>query len=95
MEQGVLVLHYYLFMFRSLTVAQRAARRLGPAGVRAAVIRAPYSLSADGCGYCIKISGVQSGHAFQVLEDTGLSPRKIFRAVGQDSYEEVVGFDLP
>ena len=81
---------YYLIMCRSVTIAQRTARRLERAGLRCSVIRAPYSLSDDGCGYCVKLSGSIYKRAMTLLNGTELQPRRVFRAVGQGSYEEVV-----
>lgn len=86
---------YYCLMFRSVTFAQRAVRKLENNGIKAMSMRAPYSLSADGCGYCVKVPEPGFERAMIVLRDTEYAPGKVYRSAGQSGYEEVAERDLP
>lgn len=68
----------YLFMCRSLTYAQRAARALERAGISASVIKAPQSVSGSGCGYCVSVSGGRENRAAQILRNDNLLQGKIY-----------------
>ena len=46
----------YIFMCRSLTYAQSAARALEKNAISAAVRKAPSGLSISGCSYCVVVS---------------------------------------
>ena len=51
----------YLIMCKSLTNAQRAALLLERRGIGAAVVKAPQSLRAGGCGYAGAVRRSRSG----------------------------------
>ena len=80
---------YYLIMCRLLTHAQRTAKVLEQARIATRILRAPQELSADGCGYCVKISS-QIEYAVSLLGRKGLEPKKIYRQEYGGEYEEVV-----
>ena len=46
----------YIFMCRSLTYAQSAARALEKNAISAAVRKVPSGLSISGCSYCVGVS---------------------------------------
>lgn len=50
---------YCLILCRSLTYAQRSSRVLERAGITAAVLKAPLSVSKTGCTYCVKLKETQ------------------------------------
>lgn len=79
----------FLFMFRSLTYAQRSARALERAGLHASVIRAPKSVSTRGCGYCAVLGERYGRRALNLLEEAGLGPEKIYRRDPEGNLEEV------
>lgn len=56
-----------LFTFQSLTAAQRGQSVCRHHGISAAVIRAPVGLSANGCGFALRVSGEYAGQVSMVL----------------------------
>lgn len=68
----------FLFMCRSLTYAQRAARVLERAGISANVIKAPQSVSGNGCGYCVSVPYGKEKRAAQLLKSENLLQGKIY-----------------
>ena len=81
---------YYLLMCRSLTYAQRTARILERFGITAIITRAPQSMSAEGCAYCVKISENKLSDSLRVLKNAGAPPVKIFLSQGQQLREVTV-----
>lgn len=79
---------YYLIMCKSLTYAQRTAKFLERSGIRGDILRAPHSLAADGCGYCVKISGSYIHQAIAILRSNDLMPKRVFKANQGGQYEE-------
>ncbi|HNX99310.1 MAG TPA: DUF3343 domain-containing protein [Oscillospiraceae bacterium] len=69
---------HYLIMTRSLTYAQRAARLLERAGITAAVIKAPQSVSVNGCAYCVSVSYKHGPRAVKLLDEADLRSGRIF-----------------
>ena len=67
---------YYLFIFRSLTQAQRAAGVLGRGGVPASVIRAPGILG-EGCAFAVKARTRHPERALEALRREGLLPVRV------------------
>ncbi len=78
----------FLLMCRSLTYAQRSVRALERAGVSAAVTRAPRTVSAGGCGYCVAVSAKNGPRAAGILKEAGLPPEKMYRRLADGSLEE-------
>ena len=79
----------YLIMCRSLTYAQRAASALERAGVTAAVSRAPQQLTANGCGYCLRVNENRFHAALGGLERGGIPHGRLYRAEADGRYVEV------
>ena len=79
----------YLIMCRSLTYAQRAAATLERAGITATLARAPQQLTANGCGYCVTVSGSRFNAALGVLAKGNVPHGKLYRAEPDGRYVEV------
>lgn len=69
---------YYLIVCRSLTYAQRTARALERAGISSYIVRAPKSVSGEGCSHCVKIAERHLASALTVLKREGLGPKRVF-----------------
>ena len=80
---------YYLIMCRSLTYAQRTARVLERAGIGARVMRAPSSVSPEGCNYCVRIGEKYLPECLTVLKGEGLPPKRIYVHDGSGDLREV------
>lgn len=83
----------YLFMFRSLTYAQRSARLLERSGITGTVTRMPRSAGTRGCAYGVLISPGSRERAQEVLSAGGLSPERIYIRRPDGSVKEA-GYDL-
>ena len=80
----------YIFMCRSLTYAQSAARLLEKNAVSASVRKAPAGLSAAGCSYSVSVSYSRGPAAAAVLRREGLLQGKIFLRRDDGSHTEVI-----
>ena len=80
----------YIFMCRSLTYAQSAARVLEKNAISAAVKKAPSGLSGSGCSYSVSISYAKGAAAAGVLRREGLLQGKVFLLRADGSYTEVI-----
>lgn len=78
----------YLIMCRSLTYAQRASAALEHSGVTAPIARAPREISAEGCGYCVKVSPKKLRDALRVLSEAKIPYGRVFRQ-SDGGYAEV------
>lgn len=79
----------YLFMCRSLTYAQRAARALERTGINAGIIKAPKLAAGNGCGYCVSVSYGRGILAADILRREGLLQGKIFEQSADGTLKEV------
>ena len=79
----------YLLICRSITYAQRTARALESAGIRASVVRLPKNISIDGCGYCVRITGHGIATALSIVKNAGLPPVRIFARDDNGIFGEV------
>ena len=79
----------YIFMCRSLTYAQRAARVLERGGITAVVGKAPQALSGSGCAYCVKLACAAGSRAAQILRKEKLLQGKIYLMSDDGSVREV------
>lgn len=79
----------YLFMCRSLTYAQRAARALEKRGINAGVIKAPKLAAGNGCGYCVSVSYGRGVFVADILRREGLLQGKIFEQSDDGALKEV------
>ena len=80
---------YYLILCRSLTYAQKTSRILEQAGIRNHIVRTPKRISAEGCGYCIKVSERTLTSALVQLKQNNLPPKQIYIHYEDDTYDEV------
>ena len=78
----------YLFMYRSLTWAQRSAKLLERAGITGTVTRMPRSAGARGCAYGVLVSPRQRERAAEALASGGLAPERIFLRAPDGSLKE-------
>lgn len=80
---------YYLIICRSLTYAQRTAHVLERAGISGHIMRAPKSVSGEGCSHCVKIAERWLAQALKVLNREGLGPKRVFLQDAEGAYSEV------
>ncbi len=78
---------HYLLMSRSLTSAQKTARRLQSAGIFASVAKAPQSANPGGCAYGVKIGLRSLSAALRRLDADGIPVLRVLRV--SDSGEAV------
>ncbi len=76
--EGTTDVSYYLIVSRSLTQAQKIARTLERAGIPAGVSRLPRKLSAEGCGFGVKISESAFEDASGALTGAGINNIRVF-----------------
>lgn len=79
---------YYLFIARSVTQAQHMAQILALCGIRAAVQRAPASISERGCSHAVKIRADKLSAARSCLERVQMQPLHIYHQ-DANGYNEV------
>ena len=80
----------YVFMCRSLTYAQSAARVLEKNAISASVKKAPTGLSGSGCSYSVSVSYMKETAAAGVLRREGLLQGKVFLRHDDGSHTEVI-----
>lgn len=68
----------YLIMCRSLTYAQRSSRLLERSGITATVMKAPQSVSGNGCGYSVAVPYKRGMKAVGILKDAGLLQGRVY-----------------
>ena len=79
----------YLFTFHSLTAAQRARSVLTQGGIRAPVVRTARRMSANGCGYGIRIGPRDGIRALHLLRAGEIQHAHLYRVFQNGSMEEV------
>ena len=72
-----------------MTFAQRTASALERAGISAFILRAPKSISAEGCSYGVRLAERDLSQALVVLKRVGLTPVRIFVNTSGGGYREV------
>ena len=77
----------------SLFCAQRAALLLERRGIGAAVVKAPQSLRAGGCGYAVSLYR-RLGEAVSILKSADLLTGKVYQRKEDGSYQEAAADDL-
>lgn len=81
---------YHLLLYRSLTRIQRASSLLDKTGIPNRVVRVPARLSEEGCSNALRLSQGNLHRALSTLRSAGMDPRRVFVAVGDDTFEEVL-----
>ncbi|MBR0208615.1 MAG: DUF3343 domain-containing protein [Oscillospiraceae bacterium] len=79
---------HYLIMCRSVTSAQRAARLLERALIRAAVVKAPSHLTRSGCTYALRLHA-KLEEAIRLLRKNEIAFGRIFLTEDGKEYREV------
>lgn len=80
---------YYLVVCRSMTFAQRTSAALERAGITAQILRAPKSISGEGCSYAVRLAERDLSQALIVLNRVGLTPSRVYIASTEGGYREV------
>lgn len=80
----------YYYTFRSITFAQRAQQILANARIPCALLRAPKSMSAKGCGYALKLRPRDTAGAAALLRNAGVPISGVYR-VRPDGSAEAAG----
>jgi len=80
----------WMITFRSITFAQRGERVLKKMGVECTLQRTPKELSAQGCGYCLRMRGVDAMTAVSVLQEHQIPYGKIYALTKTGHPEERV-----
>ena len=78
----------WLITFRSVTFAQKAERALAQAGIPCTMRRTPKELSQRGCGYCLRLRGVDALAAVHLLREQEVSYGKIYAIMDDGKIEE-------
>jgi hypothetical protein len=86
---GGITVVYYLLLCKSITYAQHAARALERAGITAIVTRAPQRIAAEGCVYCVKISGRYLSDALVTVRNAGIGNVRVFAQYADGKLSEV------
>ena len=68
----------YLIMCRSLTYAQRSSRLLERSGITATVMKAPQSVSGNGCGYSVAVPYKRGSKAVGLLREADLLQGRVY-----------------
>lgn len=79
----------YLLLYRSSTQAQKASVALKREGISNQIVRAPKSLSGEGCAYSIRLMSENLHQSLKELHSRGAVPRRIYAITDNGSYEEV------
>ena len=78
----------WLITFRSVTFAQRAERALRMRNIPCAMQRTPKKLTERGCGYCLRLRGIDAPAAVEILRREKLSYEKLYAVKEDGSTEE-------
>ena len=68
----------WLITFRSVTYAQKGEHYLKKAGISCALQRTPKELSRRGCGYCLRLQGLDAIKAVEQLQEARLPYEKVY-----------------
>lgn len=79
----------YLFTFRSLTAAQRARSVLNADGIRTPIVRTAKRMSANGCGYGIRVGPRDGIRALHLLRAGAEQYAHLYRVFQNGAMEEV------
>ena len=79
----------YVVMCRSLSYAQRGQRLLVGNNIAAYIIKAPQSVSLEGCSYGLRIKAADVDKVVIILKSAGIKVGKIFRVDAGGIFSEV------
>lgn len=80
---------YYLFVFSTLTRAQRGAKVLNSSGISAAVVQSPRGAVENGCTHGVKVAQNHYSKARNEFAKAGIWPRKAYTVLIDGSVREV------
>lgn len=80
---------FYYITFRSVTVAQRGEQALHKGGIRAALLRTPKWMEAQGCGYSLRIWTEDVQPAVALLREKGIAFRRVYVQMPDGALEEL------
>lgn len=78
----------WLITFRSITFAQRGERALRNGHIPCQMQRTPKNLTERGCGYCLRLQGVDVPRAVEILRREKLPYQKLYAMKEDGSTEE-------
>lgn len=78
----------WLITFRSVTYAQRAEQILQRGKIPCRLLRTPKHLTERGCGYCLRIRGMDAPSAVAMLRRERLNYEKLYALRDDGSTEE-------
>ncbi len=73
-------MNYCIFVYRSLTFAQKGVRALDRSGIPSSVVRPPAQDAKDGCAYGVKVRAPKCAAAAAALNRAGLPPQKVLQS---------------
>lgn len=80
----------WLITFRSVTFAQRGERALRSRHIACRMQRTPKYLTERGCGYCLRLQGLNIPEAVEILRREKLPYEKLYAMKEDGSTEERV-----
>lgn len=80
----------WLITFRSVTYAQRGEKVLRNGKISCRLQRTPKHLTERGCGYCLRIQGIDAPNAVSLLRRDRLAYEKLYALKEDGSTEERV-----
>lgn len=78
----------WLITFRSVTFAQRGERTLRMRNILCTMQRTPKKLTERGCGYCLRLPGIDAPAAVEILRREKLPYEKLYAVKEDGSTEE-------
>ena len=78
----------WLITFRSVTFAQRGERILRNNRIACQMQRTPKHLTERGCGYCLRLSGVNISETMDILRREKLPYEKVYAVKDDGSTQE-------
>ncbi len=82
-------MYKYVVMCRSLSYAQRGQRLLAGNNIVSYIIKAPQSVTLEGCSYGLRIKAADIDKSVMILKSSGIRVGKMFKVDINGSYDEV------
>ncbi|MCI8526014.1 MAG: DUF3343 domain-containing protein [Oscillospiraceae bacterium] len=79
----------YYITFRSITRAQRGSRLLDSIGLHHQLLRTPKVLSAQGCGYALRLRQELGAQAVEALRQNEIGFQRVYQLDGGGQYQEI------
>ena len=80
---------FYYLTFRSVTFAQRGEKLLNQKNIRCTLQRTPRWMEEQGCGYCLRIWAKEIGLAVELLRESRVPLRRVYRQRSDGLLEEM------